>query len=106
MNIKKLNVLGMQVIVRIKKLNPVDKSVAEYDPNTKTITIDPTYSDLSLSYFHECGHALYQRSGMQQAVRNGPIEEVFCEAFSNFMEDNIVFMYQNYLKLKKIDKKI
>lgn len=97
---KKLNVLGQKVTVKIKKIeNP--NHAAEFNHDTKTITIRPDDLTKFSSMCHELGHAYWHRSGLFQANRNDETEEIFCETFSNLMTDNIVILYQMYNKMKK-----
>jgi Zn-dependent peptidase ImmA (M78 family) len=97
---KKLNVLGSKVSVKIKKIVD-EKNAAEYDHDTKTITVDPSESDLFHSLCHELGHAYWHRSGLFQANRKDETEEIFCETFANLISDNIVVLYQMHNKLKR-----
>ncbi|OPZ23977.1 MAG: hypothetical protein BWZ03_00332 [bacterium ADurb.BinA186] len=97
---KKLNVLGSKVTVKIKKLDD-PKYSAEFDHDTNTITVQPDDLTKFKSMLHELGHAYWHRSGLFQANRNEETEEIFCETFSNLISDNIIVLYQMHLKLKK-----
>ena len=97
---KKLNVLGSKVTVKIKKLaNECDD--AEFDYETNTITIQPHDTLKFKSLLHELGHAYWSRAGLFQAIRNSNTEEIFCETFSHLIEENIVTLYQMFKKLEK-----
>lgn len=96
---KKLNVLGSKVTVKIKKLeNPTDE--AEFDFDTNTITIQPDDMMKFKSLLHELGHAYWHRAGLFQANRNDETEEIFCETFSNLISDNMIVLWQMFRKLK------
>lgn len=96
---KKLNVLGQKVTVKLKK--PADeKNAAEFDHETKVICLDPNEKGLFHSLAHELAHAYWHRSGFYQATPS-EVEEIFCESFANLLDDNIVTLYQMYNKLKK-----
>ncbi len=99
---KKLNVLGQKVTVKVKKLEN-ENVAAEFNHDTSTITIRPDDTEKFKSLCHELGHAYWHRAGLFQANRNAETEEIFCETFSNLMQDNIVSLYQAYLKLKKLN---
>lgn len=97
---KKLDVLGSKVTVKIKKIED-ENTVAEFCDKTNTITIQPTDENKYKSLLHELGHAYWLRSGIFQATRNEEIEEVFCETFSHLIYDNIIVLYQMFKKLEK-----
>jgi len=97
--LKKLNVLGSKVTVKIKALeNP--QFAAEFNHDTNTITIQPDDAQKYKSMLHELGHAYWHRSGLFQANRNAETEEIFCETFSHLISENIVTLYQVFRKLK------
>ncbi len=96
---KKLNVLGSKVTVKIKKLDSPNIA-AEFNHDTNTITIQPDDMQKYRSMLHELGHAYWHRAGLFQANRNDETEEIFCETFSNLISDNIVVLYQMFRKLK------
>lgn len=96
---KKLNVLGSKVTVKIRKPeNP--HAIAEFDHDLKTISISPEDTEKFKSLLHELGHAYWHRSGLFQANRNAETEEIFCETFSNLISENIVTLFQMFRKLK------
>ena len=99
-DMKKLNVLGSKVTVKIKKLDD-PKVAAEFNHDTNTITIQPDDTNKFKSLIHEVGHAYWHRAGLFQANRNGETEEIFCETLSHLIDDNIVVLYQMYSKMKK-----
>ena len=97
---KKLDVLGSKITVKIKKLeNP--NHAAEFDHDLKTITIRPDDSEKFKSLLHELGHAYWHRSGLFQANRNAETEEIFCETFSILISENMVTLWQIFKKLEK-----
>lgn len=98
---KKLNVLGQKITVKIKKIEDPNTD-AEFNYDTKTITIRPNDSAKFKSMCHELGHAYWHRAGLYQANRNAETEEIFCETLSSLLDENIVTLYQMYNKLKKI----
>jgi hypothetical protein len=103
-NMKKLNILGAKV--SIKMIAPKNKdNVAEYDPVTKCIFLDPNSETVFRDYAHEIFHAIWDRAGMAQTSISGDIEEILCENFSNFLEQNIVTLYQTFNKLNKMKPK-
>ena len=96
---KKLNVLGSKVTVKIKALeNPA--YAAEFNHDTNTITIQPDDSMKFKSLLHELGHSYWHRSGLFQANRNAETEEIFCETFSNLISDNMVVLWEMFRKMK------
>jgi Zn-dependent peptidase ImmA (M78 family) len=96
---KKLNVLGSKVTVKIKKLeNPA--FAAEFNHDTNTITIQPDDALQFKSMLHELGHAYWHRAGLFQANRNAETEEIFCETFSNLISDNMIVLWQMFRKMK------
>lgn len=95
---KKLDVLGQKITVKIKKLDP--RYAAEFDHDLKTITIQPDDAEKFKSLLHELGHAYWHRSGLFQANRNSETEEIFCETFSNMLSENIVTLYQMFKKTR------
>lgn len=97
---KKLNVLGSKVTVKVKKMAD-PRFAAEFDHETNTITIQPDDLLKFKSLLHELGHAYWHRAGLFQANRNAETEEIFCETFSNLISENIIVLYQMHLKLKK-----
>ena len=97
---KKLDVLGSKVTVKIKKLED-RRVVAEFNHDTNTITIQPDDAQKYKSMLHELGHAYWHRSGLYQANRNTETEEIFCETFSHLIYDNIITLYQMFKKLEK-----
>lgn len=97
---KKLDVLGSKITVKIKKLD--DQAVAaEFNHDTNTITIQPDDANKFKSMIHEMGHAYWHRAGLFQANRNTETEEIFCETLSHLLDENIVTLYQMYNKMKK-----
>lgn len=96
---KKLNVLGSKVTVKIKKIESPNIA-AEFNHDTNTITIQPDDALKFKSLLHELGHAYWHRAGLFQANRNAETEEIFCETFSHLISDNIVSLYQMFRKLK------
>lgn len=101
---KKINVLGAKITVKIKEIDKELALAGFYDHESKTIVIDPTESNLFSTLIHELCHAYWHRSGLYQATRNQQMEEIFCESMANFLTDNIVALYQAYNRLKKLEK--
>lgn len=103
-NMKKLNVLGQKITTKL--IAPKnDDDLAEYDPVKGIIRLTPTSPTICKDFGHEVFHALYRRAGLGQTDIPENIEEILCESFSNFFDDNMVIMYQIYCKLKKIQSK-
>jgi zona occludens toxin (predicted ATPase) len=101
---KKLDVLGSKVTIKIKKLEN-ETIAAEFNHDTNTITIQADDTNKYKSLLHELGHAYWHRAGLFQANRNDETEEIFCETFSHLISENIVTLYQMYNKLNKMKPK-
>lgn len=98
-SMKKLDVLGSKVAVKIKKLeNP--QFAAEFNHETNTITIQPDDALKFKSMLHELGHAYWHRAGLFQANRNPETEEIFCETFSHLISENMVTLWQMFRSMK------
>lgn len=101
---KKLNILGRKITTKlIAPENP--EHLAEYDDVKGVVNLTPTSKTICKDYGHEIFHAFWKRIGMGQTDIPENIEEILCENFSNFFDDNIVVLYQTYCKLKKIQSK-
>lgn len=99
---KKFDVLGSKVAVKIKKIDPELGLAGYYDHDLKIIVLNPDDGNLFSTLCHELCHAYWHRSGIHQATRNAQMEEIFCESMANFLVDNIVILYQAHNKLKKL----
>lgn len=100
---KKLNVMGQKVSVKIKKIDDSSDSVAQYDPETNSIIIDPRYSNKGYSYIHELIHAAWDRAGLCQTDVSSNIQEIICETLATVIGENIVTISQTFNKLNKMD---
>ena len=100
---KKLSILGAKVAVKVKKIDDSLGMVAYYNPENNEIVIDPRYSKLEFSYFHEVFHSAWDRAGLNQTDVSKNIQEIVCEVFSTVMAENLTTMVQTVNKLKKLD---
>ena len=67
---KSLNIFGIKVKLKIDEKLPFNIA-AQYEPGKETISLNAlheTDKELLHSLLHECGHALFYRVSIQQAV--------------------------------------
>jgi Zn-dependent peptidase ImmA (M78 family) len=97
---KKLNVLGQKVAVKIKPcLNPMN--CGEYHFDTKDIYIDPSAENKFSIYVHEMVHAIFDRSGLNQTQTSHDVQEILCENIATVLTENFKVIVDAYNKLNK-----
>lgn len=96
---KKLNVLGSKVSVKIKKI-PDDRNQDGYSYGDE-IVVDPRAQDPFQVYCHEAFHQLNDRLGIYRTTVNKDLEHVWIDTAATFIAENILTIYQASLKLKK-----
>jgi hypothetical protein len=101
---KKLNVLGSKVSVKIKKIDDSLGYAALYDPSKKEIILDPRSSGLAHSFLHEFFHFAWDRYGLNQTDIPLNLQELICENFASALNENLIQIIQIIQKLNKIDK--
>jgi hypothetical protein len=98
--VKKLNVLGLKVSVKMKNPESFDAE-AEWYPMRNEIFVKPDAEEKFNLVLHELFHAIWTRSGVYQTKIDVQVEEILSEAFANVVSENMVTLWQMYNKLKK-----
>lgn len=99
-NMKKLNVLGQKVRVKIQKIP--DELSADGQSFDDCIIIDPRCSDPFQVYCHELMHQILDRLGIYRTEVNKDVEHIIVDAVATVISENIVTLYQAHNKLKKL----
>jgi hypothetical protein len=100
---KKLNVLGLKVPCKIRKI-PDELNLDGQSFPDGTIEIDPRCSQPYQVYCHENLHQLFDRLGIFRTTVHKDTEHIIIDAVATFMNENAVNLWINYNKLKKLQK--
>jgi Zn-dependent peptidase ImmA (M78 family) len=90
---KKFQVFGQEIKVELKKgpLFVSDQPVlGYYDTENKLIVIDKSLSieQKFTTLYHELGHALLYRMGLEKTSLHHDVHEMIVEAYAKFLFDN------------------
>ena len=99
---KKLNVLGFKVTVKIQKIP--DELNQDGQAFEDQIIIDPRAEDPFQVYIHEALHQLNDRIGIYRTTVDKDLEHIWIDMAASFFKDNIVTIWQAYQKLNKLKK--
>lgn len=96
---KKLNILGQKVNVKIQKIP--DELHQDGQSLGGTIIVDPRAQQPFQVYCHEALHELFDRLGLYRTSVNKDVEHMLIDGTATFIAENIVTLYQAHCKLKK-----
>lgn len=100
---KKLNIFGEKISVKVKKTS--DPSHAgEFHPESKLILIHPEYENKMHTLAHEFVHAVWSRSGLNQTKTSHDVQEIVCENVATALVENFVALIEFYNKYEKKKK--
>lgn len=88
MKIKSINVLGQKIKVVIKKIDRNYLGLFYADHNLIEISDEAKGDKLVETLVHEIGHAIFKRSGLDQASISHDAQEIICEQFSKVICEN------------------
>ena len=99
---KKLNILGHKVAVKIKKL-PADLLV-DGRSYANIIEVDPEAQNPTQVYFHEVLHQIFDRLGVYRTDINKDLEHILIDAIATVLSENRVIIHQHCNQLAKLKK--
>lgn len=82
-----VSVLGRKYDVYVGETS-VEGHMAEYYADEQKIIVSPKYKRQQHSLYHELGHLFWQEVGFGQLRGIAILEEVFCQMFAAFLEEN------------------
>lgn len=84
--LKKLNVFGLSVPVRLDNLGP--ELAGHYDPMKKEIVINNDSTQKFDTMLHELLHACWYRTALSQTDISRDVQEIIVESFAIVLSEN------------------